>query len=98
MIGLKMQDKYILNGIEYDNYRQYNQAYNNLIRENMMASYKKDLKDIPVRQKRIRPNIRYRTINYCSSSERWHKIFAYVFAYLGGFTLFVMAFVALLLT
>ena len=35
------------NGIEYDNYRQYNQAYNNLIRENMMASCKKDLKDIP---------------------------------------------------
>ena len=96
--GEYKMEKYILNGIEYDNYRQYNQAYNNLIRENMMASYKKDLKDIPVRQKRIRPTIRYRTINHCSSSERWHKIFAYVLIYLGGFTLFLMAFFALLLT
>ena len=58
----------------------------------------KQLKDIPQLQ-RQRPKIkRYRTINYCSSSERWHKIFAYVLIYLGGFTLFLMAFVALLLT
>lgn len=93
-----MADKYILNGIEYDNYRQYNQAYNNLIRENMMASYKKDLKDIPIKQKRIRPSIRYRTINHCSSSERLHTILAYVFAYLGGVMLFIMAFYFLITT
>ena len=35
-------EKYILNGVEYKDYRQYNHAYNNLIRSNMMASYKKD--------------------------------------------------------
>ena len=82
--------KYILNGVEYKDYRQYNHAYNNLIRSNMMASYKKDLKDIPVRQKRIRPSVRYRTINYCSSSERWHTILTYVLTYLLGVILFII--------
>lgn len=56
----------------------------------------KQLKDIPIRQSK-RPKIkRYRTINYCSNSERIHKILAYVFAYLGGFILFLYAFISLI--
>jgi len=58
----------------------------------------KQLKDIPIRQNK-RPKIkRYRTINYCSNSERMQTIFAYVFAYLGGVILFVMAFFFLIIT
>tara|TARA_R100001224_G_C3948099_1_gene124711 strand:- start:19 stop:399 length:381 start_codon:yes stop_codon:yes gene_type:complete len=56
--------KYILNGIEYDNHRQYQTAYNNLIRENIMRSYKKDLKDIPIKQPK-RPKIkRYKVYDF----------------------------------
>jgi len=58
----------------------------------------KQLKDIPQLQNK-RPKIkRYRTINYCSNSERIQTIFAYVFAYLGGVLLFVMAFFFLIIT
>ena len=82
--------KYILNGIEYDNYRQYNQAYNNLIRENMMASYKKDLHEIPIRQKR-RPQVkRYRTYDFSTTSEKIHTILTYVLTYLLGVILFII--------
>jgi len=88
-------EKYILNGIEYKDYRQYNHAYNNLIRSNMMASYKKDLHEIPIRQKR-RPQVRrYRTYDF---GTPWHTIFAYVITYLLGAILFIGAFIALLLT
>ena len=88
-------EKYILNGVEYKDYRQYNHAYNNLIRSNMMASYKKDLHEIPIRQKR-RPQVkRYRTYDFGTS---WHTIFAYVITYLLGAILFIGAFIALLLT
>ena len=90
--------KYILNGVEYKDYRQYNHAYNNLIRSNMMASYKKDLKDIPIRQKRIRPSVRYRTYDFTSRSEKIHTILTYVLTYLLGAILFIGAFIALLLT
>ena len=84
-------EKYILNGVEYKDYRQYNHAYNNLIRSNMMASYKKDLHEIPIRQKR-RPQVRrYRTYDFTSRSERIHT-------YLLGAILFIGAFIALLLT
>jgi hypothetical protein len=87
--------KYILNGVEYKDYRQYNHAYNNLIRSNMTASYKKDLHEIPIRQKR-RPQVRrYRTYDF---GTPWHTIFAYVITYLLGAILFIGAFIALLLT
>jgi len=87
--------KYILNGVEYKDYRQYNHAYNNLIRSNMMASYKKDLHEIPIRQKR-RPQVkRYRTYDF---GTPWHTTFAYVITYLLGAILFIGAFIALLLT
>jgi len=79
--------KYILNGVEYKDYRQYNHAYNNLIRSNMMASYKKDLHEIPIRQKR-RPQIkRYRTYDF---GTPWHTIFTYVVTYLLGVILFII--------
>ena len=56
------------------------------------------LQDIPQLQNK-RPKIkRYRTINYCSNSQRLHTILAYVFAYLGGVLLFVMAFFFLIIT
>ena len=91
-------EKYILNGVEYKDYRQYNHAYNNLIRSNMMASYKKDLHEIPIRQKR-RPQVyhlkRYRTYDF---GTPWHTIFTYVITYLLGAILFIGAFIALLLT
>jgi hypothetical protein len=88
-------EKYILNGGEYKDYRHYNHAYNNLIRSNMMASYKKDLHEIPIRQKR-RPQVkRYRTYDF---GTPWHTIFAYVITYLLGAILFIGAFIALLLT
>jgi len=88
-------EKYILNGVEYKDYRQYNHAYNNLIRSNMMASYKKDLHEIPIRQKR-RPQVkRYRTYDF---GTPWHTILAYVLTYLLGAILFIGAFTALLLT
>jgi hypothetical protein len=87
--------KYILNGVEYKDYRQYNHAYNNLIRSNMMASYKKDLHEIPIRQKR-RPQVkRYRTYDF---GTPWHTIFTYVITYLLGAILFIGAFIALLFT
>jgi hypothetical protein len=82
--------KYILNGVEYKDYRQYNHAYNNLIRSNMMASYKKDLKDIPIRQKR-RPQVkRYRTYDFSTTSEKIHTILTYVLTYLLGVILFII--------
>lgn len=82
--------KYILNGVEYKDYRQYNHAYNNLIRSNMMASYKKDLHEIPIRQKR-RPQVkRYRTYDFSTTSEKIHTILTYVLTYLLGVILFII--------
>ena len=61
----------------------------------MMASYKKDLHEIPIRQKR-RPQVkRYRTYDF---GTPWHTIFTYVITYLLGAILFIGAFIALLLT
>tara|TARA_R100000781_G_C4010363_1_gene103453 strand:- start:65 stop:346 length:282 start_codon:yes stop_codon:yes gene_type:complete len=89
------KDKLIIDGKDYGNdYTAYCRAYNNRLRDMFIM---KQLHEIPIRQPKRRPQIkRYRTINYCSNSERIHKILAYVFAYLVGFILFLYAFISLI--